>query len=220
LPEWSEKWQPQVALLSVAAGDAEGRSDAAVLQGRRLLRTDQNGWIELNTDGRCCGYEGLCLGDLQDRQSGWYLADQEPAPIAWIDVQNGLGEGPAMSTEVFGCVLPFAVGKIGGWIQDAHPQPCGARVVAVNIGNPYHHGISSGKTLALGGDNDGTLTVGKLGTVVADAQPFDEAEAATEPIDRLTHVGIGKLGYDHAGWHGSVHRWARIASILGGGGRG
>jgi beta-lactamase superfamily II metal-dependent hydrolase len=43
-----------VALLSVAAGDAQGRPDPQVLEaleGRTLLRTDRNGWIELSTDG-------------------------------------------------------------------------------------------------------------------------------------------------------------------------
>jgi beta-lactamase superfamily II metal-dependent hydrolase len=43
-----------VVLLSVAAGDTQGRPDPQVLeavQGRTLLRTDQNGWIELTTDG-------------------------------------------------------------------------------------------------------------------------------------------------------------------------
>jgi len=53
-PEWIERWQPQVVLLSVAAGDAEGRPDPQVLgalEGHTLLRTDQNGWIELTTDG-------------------------------------------------------------------------------------------------------------------------------------------------------------------------
>jgi competence protein ComEC len=53
-PEWIDRWQPQVVLLSVAAGDTQGRPDPQVLeavQGRTLLRTDQNGWIELTTDG-------------------------------------------------------------------------------------------------------------------------------------------------------------------------
>jgi competence protein ComEC len=53
-PGWIERWSPQVALLSVAAGDADGRPDPQVLQaleGYALLRTDQNGWIELSTDG-------------------------------------------------------------------------------------------------------------------------------------------------------------------------
>jgi beta-lactamase superfamily II metal-dependent hydrolase len=53
-PEWIERWRPQVVLLSVAAGDAQGRPGPQVLQavqGRMLLRTDRNGWIKLSTDG-------------------------------------------------------------------------------------------------------------------------------------------------------------------------
>ena len=53
-PEWIEKLRPQVVLLSVAAGDREGRPDVETLeavQGYNLLRTDPNGWIELSTDG-------------------------------------------------------------------------------------------------------------------------------------------------------------------------
>jgi competence protein ComEC len=53
-PEWLEPLNPQVVLLSVAADDREGLPDAEVLealQGHTLLRTDQNGWIELTTDG-------------------------------------------------------------------------------------------------------------------------------------------------------------------------
>ena len=53
-PEWIRRWQPQVALLSVGAGDRQGRPDAdtlAAVQGFTLLRTDRNGWIHLSTDG-------------------------------------------------------------------------------------------------------------------------------------------------------------------------
>ncbi|MEW5868082.1 MAG: ComEC/Rec2 family competence protein [Chloroflexota bacterium] len=54
-PEWIARWQPQVVLLSVSAGDAHGLPDPEVLDslaGYTLLRTDRNGWIELSTDGR------------------------------------------------------------------------------------------------------------------------------------------------------------------------
>jgi len=54
-PEWISTLQPQVAILSVAAGDPNGLPDPAVLdslEGTNLLRTDQNGWIEISTDGR------------------------------------------------------------------------------------------------------------------------------------------------------------------------
>ncbi|MEZ0396858.1 MAG: ComEC/Rec2 family competence protein [Anaerolineales bacterium] len=54
-PEWIANLRPQLAVLSVAAGDSSGLPDDAVLQSLRgytLLRTDQDGWIEVVTDGR------------------------------------------------------------------------------------------------------------------------------------------------------------------------
>ena len=53
--EWLESLQPQAALLSVALNDWEGRPDEPlldVLADISLLRTDQNGWIQLRTDGQ------------------------------------------------------------------------------------------------------------------------------------------------------------------------
>lgn len=53
-PEWIERVKPQVVLLSVAAGDREGRphpETLEALEGYTLLRTDLNGWIEITTDG-------------------------------------------------------------------------------------------------------------------------------------------------------------------------
>ena len=54
-PEWIEKLQPQVILLSVSAGDYDGLPTEETLhrlQGYTLLRTDVNGWIHLSTDGK------------------------------------------------------------------------------------------------------------------------------------------------------------------------
>lgn len=53
-PGWIAKLRPKVALLSVAAGDRQGRNEPETLQaleGYTLLRTDRNGWIALITDG-------------------------------------------------------------------------------------------------------------------------------------------------------------------------
>lgn len=53
-PAWITNLQPQLAVLSVAAGDPNGLPDQAVLddvQKVTLLRTDQNGWVEVSTDG-------------------------------------------------------------------------------------------------------------------------------------------------------------------------
>ncbi|MFN2214253.1 MAG: ComEC/Rec2 family competence protein [Anaerolineales bacterium] len=52
--EWIDSLEPQMVLLSVAAGDREGLPSPETLEAAReynLLRTDQNGWIELATDG-------------------------------------------------------------------------------------------------------------------------------------------------------------------------
>lgn len=53
-PEWLAHLNPQVTLLSVALDDRDGLPDQEALaaaQEYNLLRTDQNGWIGLSTDG-------------------------------------------------------------------------------------------------------------------------------------------------------------------------
>ena len=53
-PKWIANLNPQVVLLSVAAGDPDNLpavETLQALQGYTLLRTDVNGWIELTTDG-------------------------------------------------------------------------------------------------------------------------------------------------------------------------
>ncbi len=54
-PEWLANVHPQAAVLSVEAGDPDGLPDPSVLnalEGITLLRTDQNGWIDISTDGQ------------------------------------------------------------------------------------------------------------------------------------------------------------------------
>ncbi len=53
-PEWIEALHPQVILLSVGMGGRRGLPSPETLeavQGYPLLRTDQNGWIHIETDG-------------------------------------------------------------------------------------------------------------------------------------------------------------------------
>lgn len=53
-PEWIANLNPEIIELSVDAADQNGMPDSAVLesiQDYELLRTDQNGWIEITTDG-------------------------------------------------------------------------------------------------------------------------------------------------------------------------
>jgi competence protein ComEC len=53
-PEWIANLQPGLVLLSVAAGNYDGLPSVEtveLLSGYTLLRTDQNGWVHLTTDG-------------------------------------------------------------------------------------------------------------------------------------------------------------------------
>jgi beta-lactamase superfamily II metal-dependent hydrolase len=54
-PEFFSSLSPQLVLLSVAPADRTGLPSSETLdalKGHTLLRTDQNGWIELATDGK------------------------------------------------------------------------------------------------------------------------------------------------------------------------
>lgn len=53
-PEWIANLNPELVLLSVSAADENGMPDGEVLESLKdyeLLRTDQNGWVEVTTNG-------------------------------------------------------------------------------------------------------------------------------------------------------------------------
>jgi beta-lactamase superfamily II metal-dependent hydrolase len=53
-PEWLQNLNPQLVVISVATADRDGLPDPETLdalEGFSVLRTDQNGWIEIVTDG-------------------------------------------------------------------------------------------------------------------------------------------------------------------------
>jgi hypothetical protein len=53
-PEWIVNLNPELVMLSVDAADQNGMPDGEVLESVKdyeLLRTDQNGWIEITTNG-------------------------------------------------------------------------------------------------------------------------------------------------------------------------
>ncbi|HJS20394.1 MAG TPA: ComEC/Rec2 family competence protein, partial [Anaerolineales bacterium] len=53
-PEWIANLNPELVLLNVSAADENGMPDGEVLElleDYELMRTDQNGWIEVTTDG-------------------------------------------------------------------------------------------------------------------------------------------------------------------------
>jgi beta-lactamase superfamily II metal-dependent hydrolase len=53
-PDWIANLNPRLVLLSIAPDDPDGLPDREVLESLRgysLLRTDQNGWVHITTDG-------------------------------------------------------------------------------------------------------------------------------------------------------------------------
>lgn len=53
-PDWFANLNPELIILNVAAGDVDGMPDSEVLETIKeyaLLRTDQNGWVEITTNG-------------------------------------------------------------------------------------------------------------------------------------------------------------------------
>lgn len=53
-PDWVAHLNPELIVLNVAAGDIDGMPDSETLETIKeysLLRTDQNGWIEITTNG-------------------------------------------------------------------------------------------------------------------------------------------------------------------------
>jgi beta-lactamase superfamily II metal-dependent hydrolase len=53
-PEWIANLNPELILLSVSAADENGMPDREVMESIKdydVLRTDQNGWVEVTTDG-------------------------------------------------------------------------------------------------------------------------------------------------------------------------
>jgi beta-lactamase superfamily II metal-dependent hydrolase len=54
-PEWITNLNPELVVLSVSAADENGMPDTEVMQSVKdydVLRTDQNGWIDVTTDGK------------------------------------------------------------------------------------------------------------------------------------------------------------------------
>jgi competence protein ComEC len=59
-PDLIENLNPQLVILSVAAGDPDGLPSQEVLdslEGYSFLRTDRNGWIHISTDGNELGVD-------------------------------------------------------------------------------------------------------------------------------------------------------------------
>ncbi len=72
-PEWLQAWNPQLVLHGMASGDRRVRPAPEVLQavqGRILLRSDQNRWVKLTTDGEQLWVEVEILVTAEEKSIG------------------------------------------------------------------------------------------------------------------------------------------------------
>ena len=94
---------------------------------------------------------------------------EDATPRARVDVLDRLGEGPVMACEIFCRVLPFAVWVVGRWIENTYAQARGACMMVIDVGDTHHDGISGSQTVPLTGYDQGTVSEGKLSTMIADS---------------------------------------------------
>ena len=75
-PSWLSELHPQFAVISVDSGNLRGLPSPEVLQaleGITALRTDLNGWIEIETDG-----EGIWLEVEREAPNFAHIEDRPP----------------------------------------------------------------------------------------------------------------------------------------------
>lgn len=93
--EWLHAIAPQVVVILVGAGNAEGLPSPEVLDRLRdynVLRMDVNGYVQAATDGRRCGGDGA-IGAKPSRSAfglKWWLAREGFAPtLGKFQIENG-----------------------------------------------------------------------------------------------------------------------------------
>jgi len=73
----------------------------------------------------------LQAGALSQATHNSGLLQEYATPGSGINIGNGLRERPAVTTQIFHSVLPFAIGVIGWGIDNAYPGLRGMGIVAV-----------------------------------------------------------------------------------------
>jgi hypothetical protein len=128
-----------------------------------------------------------------------------------------------MATGILGAVLPFAVGIVGRWPEDACAKPPGLVVVVVDVIHPDENRMAGdarwrrarrlsrlGFRRAEPDDDHSARAVHELGAVIADPKALPEPECGAKPVGGLGHIGVGKFGDDGCRRNGTVG----ITSVL------
>ena len=95
------------------------------------------------------------------------------------------------------CRSPY--GWSSGRPQDQRAVAHGPVVMGVRVFDPDEDEVRCGAQLTALDHDHGTVAEAELCAVIADPEPHAEAERSAEPVARLDHVTIGKLGHDRRG---------------------
>ncbi len=131
------------------------------------------------------------------------------APAGGVDVGDGLGERPAMASEVDGVVLAFAVHVVGGRGGNGGAVLPGVFAMRFGVGDADHDAVDGkgGRTglreLALVND-EAAVAGAHLDAMVADTKTDGEAEGGAEPFGCNGWVGVVEGGDNGAGWNGAI----------------
>ena len=131
------------------------------------------------------------------------VLEQHAAPRCGIGVGNCLRKSPDVPAEVFGGVLPFAIGMVSERAQNSDTVPDSGCVVFVDIAHTHQNGMdvfSLSRQLCrrpLSYDYRALLKQ-KLRPVISNAQPLLETKLFAKPRDGFPDVAIGEFGDEDA----------------------
>src|SRR5262249_2861143 len=139
--------------------------------------------------------------------------DWRSAPVAGVDIGDGLGEGPAAAEEVSGGGLALAVGIIVGRKHDAGAVGGSAGGIGVDVRDADEKRVRErGDDPGFGmlHKDDGTIVADvELSAMVAHTDADGEAEGGGQPVDGFADVRVGEFWDDRSAGNGTVskHGW-------------
>ena len=107
-----------------------------------------------------------------------------------------------MAGKVLDRVLPLAKRIVRRRRSNPGAGLNGARVMAIDVFYPHHHGMTIlACGIALFGNDDGAVACVQLGSMIGDSQPQAKAERIAKPVDGRADVRIPENGYYRARRH-------------------
>jgi hypothetical protein len=149
------------------------------------------------------------IGKLTPKER--FIGSQMCRPNSRLNVCDGLGENPAMAVKVLRAVLPLAITVVDWFCEDQGAGlPRSLAVLSRTLDTDLHGGGMVRPYIALG-DREAALASAHLDGVVCDPQPNREAKCISQPLRRLSRIGIAEDGDHRTGRNGTVRAHKDLA---------